>query len=61
MTKVSSHEVTHLLLAWSDGDRSALERLVPLVQPELHRLARRYMGRQHPGHTLQATALINEV
>jgi len=60
-TKFSSHEVTRLLLAWSDGDRAAFEQLAPLVQPELHRLARRYMRRQPPGHTLQATALINEV
>ena len=61
MTKVSSREVTRLLVAWSDGDRAALEQLAPIVQPELRRLARRYMGQQHAGHTLQATALINEV
>ena len=61
MTKSSPREVTRLLLAWSDGDRAALEQLVPVVQPELRRLARQYMGRQQPGHTLQATALINEV
>ena len=61
MAKVSSREVTRLLVAWSDGDRAALDKLAPVLQPELRRLARRYMGQQHPGHTLQATALINEV
>jgi len=56
-----SHEVTNLLLAWNDGDQSALDRLVPLVQSELRRLARGYMRRERAGHTLQTTALINEV
>jgi len=56
-----SHEITRLLVAWSDGDRGALDKLVPIVQPELSRLARRYMARQQRGHTLQATAVINEV
>ena len=54
-------EVTRLLQAWGGGDRSALEKLLPLVHAELRRLARRYMGREHAGHTLQTTALINEV
>ena len=54
-------EVTRLLQAWGGGDRTALEKLLPLVHAELRRLARRYMGREHPGHTLQTTALINEV
>jgi RNA polymerase sigma factor (TIGR02999 family) len=53
-------EVTQLLLAWSDGDRSALEKLIPLVYDELRRLARRYMIRERAGHTLQTTALVNE-
>lgn len=53
-------EVTQLLLAWNDGDESALEKLVPLVYEELRRLARRYMRRERPDHTLQTTALINE-
>jgi len=53
-------EVTQLLLAWSDGDRSALEKLIPLVYDELRRLARRYMNRERTGHTLQTTALVNE-
>ena len=54
-------EVTGLLRAWSAGDNEALHRLAPLVHQELHRAARRYMSRERPGHTLQATALINEV
>src|SRR5581483_4433023 len=56
----STHEVTDLLVAWSDGDQVALEKLVPLVQAELQRLARRYLGRERPGHQLQTTALVNE-
>lgn len=60
MTQASSHEVTALLIAWSDGDESALEKLVPLIHAELYRLAKRYMGRQSPDHPLQATALVNE-
>lgn len=53
-------EVTGLLLSWGQGDEAALERLVPLVQQELHRIARRYMAGERAGHTLQATALVNE-
>ena len=52
--------VTELLRAWSDGDDVALERLMPLVESELRRLARVYMGRERRGHTLQTTALVNE-
>jgi RNA polymerase sigma-70 factor (ECF subfamily) len=52
--------VTVLLRAWSDGDEMALERLVPLVEAELRRLARAYMSRERRGHTLQITALLNE-
>ena len=51
---------TELLLAWSRGERSAFDRLVPLVHDELRRLARLQLRRERPGHTLQATALINE-
>jgi RNA polymerase sigma factor (TIGR02999 family) len=58
--QVQPREVTQLLLAWNDGDESALEKLVPLVYEELRRLARRYMRRERPDHTLQTTALINE-
>ncbi len=53
-------EVTQLLVAWSAGDRSALDKLAPLVQAELQRLARLYLSREGAGHTLQPTALINE-
>jgi RNA polymerase sigma factor (TIGR02999 family) len=56
----SAHEVTELLQAWSAGDREALERLTPIVHAELHRIAKRYIGRERPGHTLQTTALVNE-
>src|SRR4029078_8863813 len=60
MTKLSSNEITALLVAWGNGDRQALERLAPLVHAELYRLARRYMSKESRGHTLQATALVNE-
>jgi len=53
-------EITQLLLSWSEGDEAALDRLIPIVYPELRRLARRYMARQSPEHTLQTSALINE-
>jgi len=56
-----SHEVTALLQAWSLGDQGALEKLTPLVYQELRRAARHYMAGERPSHTLQATALINEV
>ena len=52
--------VTALLRAWSGGDEAALAALLPLVEAELRRLARAYMARERIGHTLQATALINE-
>jgi len=55
-----SNEVTQLLVAWGDGDRSAFDKLMPLVYDELHRLARRYMARERPEHTLQASVLVNE-
>ena len=51
---------SRLLQAWRNGDEQALERLIPLVHKELHRLARRYMAGESPGHTLQTTALVNE-
>lgn len=56
-----SIEITHLLKAWRQGDEGALQRLIPVVQQELHRLAHRYMSREKPDHTLQTTALVNEV
>src|SRR5215470_19878509 len=55
-----SHEITRLLLAWSEGDKDALDRLAPLVYAELRRLAKSYMRRERAGHTLQTTALIHE-
>ncbi|HKQ79947.1 MAG TPA: sigma-70 family RNA polymerase sigma factor [Blastocatellia bacterium] len=56
----SPQEVTQLLKAWGQGDQAAFERLMPLVYEELRRVARRYMGRERAGHTLQTTALVNE-
>jgi len=53
--------VTELLLAWNQGDEAALERLIPIVHVELRRLARRQMRRERKSHTLQTTALVNEV
>ena len=60
MTEPAPYEVTHLLQVWRDGNREALEKLTPPVYKELHRLAKRYMAREHPGHDLQTTALVNE-
>jgi len=57
---VSPQEVTQLLVDWSQGDRAALDKLMPLVYDELRRMAKRYMGQQPHGHTLQTTALIHE-
>ncbi|MEP7148480.1 MAG: sigma-70 family RNA polymerase sigma factor [Acidobacteriota bacterium] len=57
---VIPREITNLLLRWSEGDSAALDQLIPLVYPELRRMARRYMGRENPEHTLQTSALINE-
>lgn len=57
----TAHDVTPLLRAWSEGDARALNRLVPFVYRELHRIARRCMARENPNQTLQATALVNEV
>jgi RNA polymerase sigma-70 factor, ECF subfamily len=55
-----SPDVTGLLLQWGEGDASAFDQLLPLVYDELHRIARNHMGHENPGHSLQATALINE-
>jgi RNA polymerase sigma factor (TIGR02999 family) len=52
--------LTQLLVAWSKGDRSALDALTPLVHEELRRLAHHYMNRERAGHSLQTTALVNE-
>jgi len=56
----SDADITALLVDWNNGDKSALERLLPLVEKELHRLAHNFMRREDPDHTLQTTALINE-
>jgi len=60
VTAPSANEVTLLLLAWGDGDEAAFQRLVPLVHGELRRLAQWHMHAERAGHTLQATALVNE-
>jgi RNA polymerase sigma factor (TIGR02999 family) len=60
MQAQSPQEITRLLIAWGDGNQSALEELAPLVQSELHRLAHHYMGGERPGHILQTSALVNE-
>jgi RNA polymerase sigma factor (TIGR02999 family) len=60
MPTMSPQEVTQLLADWGRGDKSAFDKLFPLVQDELRRIARRQMSHERPGHTLQATALVNE-
>jgi RNA polymerase sigma-70 factor (ECF subfamily) len=56
----SPHEVTQLLVAWTNGDQGARDQLMSVVYQELHRLAHHYMKRESPGHTLQTSALVNE-
>ena len=60
MDRLPEPDITYLLRAWGDGQDGALDELIPMIQGELHRLARRYMQRERPGHTLQTTALVNE-
>ncbi|HEX8116701.1 MAG TPA: ECF-type sigma factor [Pyrinomonadaceae bacterium] len=60
MGALGSHELTELLVAWSDGDEGALERPAPLVHTELRRLASHYMRKEREDHLLQTSALINE-
>ena len=63
MTTRLAQEITELLIDWSEGDRAAYDRLVPLVYDELHRMAHLYMNRErrnHQGHTLQTSALVAE-
>jgi RNA polymerase sigma-70 factor, ECF subfamily len=57
---VATPDITTLLRDWADGDANAFEQLVPIVHRELHRIARRCMGAERAGHTLQTTALLNE-
>ena len=60
MGNPSAHEITGLLVAWNQGDQAALEALFPLINQELHRLAKLYMAGERQGHLMQPTALINE-
>src|SRR5215207_8965690 len=60
MAVPSPKEVTRLLIDWRNGDKAALDELIPLIYDELRRLAGRYMRRESPGHTLQTSDLINE-
>jgi RNA polymerase sigma factor (TIGR02999 family) len=61
MDDALGHEITQLLQAWRRGDEGALDKLTPQVYRELHRAARHCMSREREGHTLQTTALINEL
>jgi len=60
LSSAPATEITGLLRAWSSGDRTALDRILPLVYPELRKIAQRCLGNERGGHTLQATALVNE-
>ncbi len=60
MVTQTSKDLTQLLIAWNNGNEAALDQLIPLVQAELHRLARHYMANERAGHPLQPTALVNE-
>jgi RNA polymerase sigma-70 factor (ECF subfamily) len=60
LTAAASGPVTQLLVAWTNGNRAALEELIPVVYPELRRIAARYLRRERVGHTLQPTALVHE-
>ena len=60
LNELAPHEITRLLKDWSGGDATALDKLIPLVYDELHRLAHQHMRRERAGHLLQTSALINE-
>jgi ECF sigma factor len=60
MTAPSPEEVTRLLIEWNNGNKEALDKLMPVVYEELRRLAHHYMRHERPGQTLQTTALVNE-
>lgn len=60
MNNAISPQITDLLVEWSNGNKMALDEMLPLIENELRRLAHRYMSRERPGHTLQTTALVNE-
>jgi hypothetical protein len=57
--RATNGDVTGLLQVWSDGDGDAFDRLIPLVYGELHRMAHRYLAREHGDHSMQATGLVN--
>jgi len=59
-TETGSHEVTRLLISWSDGDKNALEELLPLIYRSLQKIARHHLNRERASHTLQTTALVHE-
>lgn len=60
MSSLATENLTGLLIEWRDGDKAALEQLIPLVYDELRRIAHRYVQRERDGHTLQTSALVNE-
>src|SRR5690349_16629986 len=60
MKDSESANLTQMLEQWGSGDQDSLNRLLPIVEDELHRIARRHMRKERPGHTLQTTALVNE-
>jgi RNA polymerase sigma-70 factor, ECF subfamily len=60
MNSTSRQQITQMLVEWSNGDQAALDKIVPLIHSELHKLAHQYMRRERAGHTLQTTALVNE-
>ena len=60
MTTISQTRVTDLLVHWREGDQEALNKLIPLVYDELHKLASRYLRRERRDHTLQTTAVVHE-
>jgi RNA polymerase sigma factor (TIGR02999 family) len=60
ISELANGDVTQLLSQWRDGDRAALDRLMPLVYEELRTIAGRFLRRERPGHTLQSTALVHE-
>ncbi len=60
MVNLAPQDITQLLAEWGKGDRAALDKLAPLVHSELRRIAQHQMNAERPGHTLQATALVNE-
>ncbi|HMD86049.1 MAG TPA: ECF-type sigma factor [Terriglobia bacterium] len=60
MAETPAHDVSQLLQGWGEGDEQALDKLMPMVHRELHRLAQRYLAHERPGQTLQTTALVNE-